>query len=292
MNLIAIGEILWDVFPAGERLGGAPFNFAAHSARLGHRVAFVSGVGPDARGAKAIEEMERLGVPPHWMARSSTAPTGYVTVELKAGEPEYVIHRPAAYDFPSLTAERIAALAALPPDLIYYGTLAQSSPAVRDTTRRLIAAAPGAATFYDVNLRPGNADMALVAELLAEARIVKLNEDESKRLASALGLPASPLETFCRALSARAACRAVCVTLGARGCALLLDGAYAECPGRAVEIHDLVGAGDAFSAALIDAIFRRLPLADTGAFANRLGALVASRPGAIPDWTLAEVHSL
>ena len=292
MNLIVIGEILWDVFPTGDRLGGAPFNFAAHSARLGHQVHFVSGAGADPRGETALEEMRRLGVSTRWMARTDQAPTGYVTVALQAGEPHYTIHRPAAYDFPALDDAQLPALAATQPDVIYYGTLAQSSPAVRSATRRIIDACPNATTFYDINLRPANDDLSLVATLLCQANLVKLNEDEARRIASAWQLPASPIEAFCRALSSRSPIHGVCITLGAKGCALLLDGVYAECPGVPVPVSDLVGAGDAFSAALIDAISRHLPPNEAGAFANRLGAFVASRPGALPEWTEADLDRL
>ena len=35
MKLRVFGEILWDIFDGDRRIGGAPFNFAAHSAALG-----------------------------------------------------------------------------------------------------------------------------------------------------------------------------------------------------------------------------------------------------------------
>ncbi len=40
-HIIAIGELLWDLLPAGARLGGAPANFAVWGARLGNRTALV-----------------------------------------------------------------------------------------------------------------------------------------------------------------------------------------------------------------------------------------------------------
>ncbi len=292
MNIVSIGEILWDVFPAGERLGGAPFNFSAHATRLGHHVAFLSGVGHDALGDRALDEMSRLGVGHDFVARVAGAPTGYVTVQLRAGEPTYTIHRPAAYDFPAVDDAQLQSISRLPAHFIYYGTLAQASPAVRSLTRRVIEACPSATRFYDVNLRPDNDNPALVEELLSGAHIVKLNHEEALRLAPLLSLAPSPVEAFCRALAARFHTSGVCVTLGPRGCALLHNGQFVECPGVSVSVHDAVGAGDAFSAALVHGLSQRLPLAETGALANRVGALVASRPGAIPDWTLAEARSL
>ena len=45
LYVVTLGEILWDMFPAGPRFGGAPANFAHHAASLGADVAIVSGVG-------------------------------------------------------------------------------------------------------------------------------------------------------------------------------------------------------------------------------------------------------
>ncbi len=292
MNIVAIGELLWDVFPSGERLGGAPFNFSAHATKLGHRVSFVSGIGQDGRGRRALKEMERLGVDARLVASVPDTPTGFVTVQLDAGEPSYAIHRPAAYDFPSLDALQRNAILESRPAWIYYGTLAQSSLAVRAVTGRIVDASPSAQVFYDVNLRPSNDDPALVAELLSSATLVKLNEHETARLALEFSLPAAPLEVFSRALCNRFDCAGACITLGARGCAILYRGAFAECPGSRVQVQDAVGAGDAFSAALLHGLALNRPLDRTGDFANRIGALVASKSGAIPAWTLAEAQAL
>ena len=34
-RLVGIGEVLWDLLPAGAQLGGAPANFAYHAHALG-----------------------------------------------------------------------------------------------------------------------------------------------------------------------------------------------------------------------------------------------------------------
>ena len=47
MNVISIGEVLWDIVGQEEHLGGAAFNFSAHLSRLGHTVSFISAVGAD-----------------------------------------------------------------------------------------------------------------------------------------------------------------------------------------------------------------------------------------------------
>jgi fructokinase len=63
-------------------------------------------------------------------------------------------------------------------------------------------------------------------------------------------------------------------------------------PGYRVAVVDTVGAGDAFAAGFLHGVASGWPLREIGDFANRLGALVAARPGGTPAWTPAEIESL
>jgi fructokinase len=54
-------------------------------------------------------------------------------------------------------------------------------------------------------------------------------------------------------------------------------------------VADPVGAGDAFAAGFLHGLDGGWPAAKIAQLANRLGALVASRPGAIPDWRVEEL---
>jgi fructokinase len=58
-----------------------------------------------------------------------------------------------------------------------------------------------------------------------------------------------------------------------------------DVPGRPVQVVDTVGAGDAFTAALIQTRLDGWPLRKSVEFSNRVGALVASRSGAMPVLT-------
>lgn len=73
---------------------------------------------------------------------------------------------------------------------------------------------------------------------------------------------------------------------------MFVGGEYVEAPGYAVKVVDPVGAGDAFGAAFMHGLMSGWNAAEIGAFSNRVGALVASRPGAIPDWSVEEVVQL
>jgi hypothetical protein len=35
VEIVGLGEVLWDLLPGGKQLGGAPFNFTFHCHRLG-----------------------------------------------------------------------------------------------------------------------------------------------------------------------------------------------------------------------------------------------------------------
>src|ERR1035441_2271222 len=93
MTILSIGEILWDVFPDTERLGGAPFNFAVHAHRLGHRGIFLRAVGDDERGRIAAGRAGALGLTTEFLQVVAGQPTGSVRVRLDAeGQPALPIH--------------------------------------------------------------------------------------------------------------------------------------------------------------------------------------------------------
>ena len=293
MNIIGIGEILWDVFPDGERLGGASFNFAAHAARLGERVVFLSAVGDDDRGRESRRRAAELGLPAEFIQVANGTPTGMVSVKLDAaGHPAFIIHRPAAYDRILLDDALLARLAALAPDWVYYGTLHQADAGARAQTRRLLRALPDARRFYDVNLRRDCWTPELVEQLLREANVVKLNDDEAAEIDRLFGARHDTIEDFTARWSQQLGWSAVAVTLGARGCAVRIGADYAEAPGFPVTVADTVGSGDAFAAALLHGLGRGWDAMAAGRFANRLGAVVASRPGAVPEWTLQDCERL
>jgi len=293
MKLISIGEILWDVIGDQEHLGGALLNFSVHASRLGHNVSLVSAVGADQRGDRALEAMSGMGLSIGCVQRSDEWPTGIVTVTLAGGgQPEFEIHRPAAYDSMNVDTGALERLAAWNPDWICYGTLLSMYPRGRNLLLETMDAIPRARGFYDVNLRPKSFTSELVLELLGRATVVKLNQDEVRSLDLMFQRKTRTLEEFCRDHVARFGWEAVGVTRGELGCAMLVRDHYVEIPGYCVRVADTVGAGDAFSAAFLHGIEAGWPAAQVGDFANRLGALVASRPGGAAPWSIEEIAAL
>jgi fructokinase len=288
-RVAVVGEVLWDVFPESTRLGGAPLNFAVHATRLGHPALLLSAVGDDELGERAIRQIRDQGLDTGGVQVSPRMETGTACVQLgPGGQTSFTIARPAAYDDLHLTEGRLEELAAWAPAWVYFGTLFASRVEGRETLMRVLEAIPGACRFYDLNLRPGCDSPGLVGELVERAQVVKLNETELAEVHGLAGLPANA-EGFCRAGAERYGWRAACVTFGARGCGVFAGGEYVEDPGRIVEVADPVGAGDAFAAAFLHGLDGEWRADRIARFANRLGAVVASRRGAIPDWTLAEI---
>jgi len=289
---LVVGEVLWDLFPASVRLGGAALNFAAHLKRLGHAPLLVSAVGTDELGDEAIQAITTLSLDPTAIQKTERFKTGTAAVQVGPGDhTSFVIERPAAYDDVQLSESRIEQIIEWRPEWLYYGTLFSSSVTGRNVLRRLLEALPKANRFYDLNLRPGSDSPELVIELLRAANVVKLNEEELRFVHEFTEMPADT-EGFCRAGVEQFGWNAVCVTLGARGCAMLAAGEYVEAEGHRVDVADTVGAGDAFAAAFMHGIISNWPAAEMAEFSNRVGALVASVHGAIPNWTVKEVVDL
>ncbi len=296
MKIISVGEILWDLVDDREFLGGAPLNFALHGAQLGHDVTMVSAVGEDDRGKRALIEIAARGLRTDFIARVPSHPTGTVSVNVSNhGLPSYTIHRPAAYDFPTLAAApgdgpALDLLTSPPPDWIYFGTLQQLSPVANQLLRMVLDSAPKTRRCYDINLRRDSYTPALIRTLLSSANVLKLNQDEVGEVAALMPNKAqSSLEQFCRAAALAFDLEAVCVTRGAEGCVLLLGNEYATAGAPKVTVADTIGAGDAFCAALLHGIGLNWPAQKIAQFACGVGALVASHAGGSPRWHPAEI---
>lgn len=242
----------------------------------------ISAVGRDPRGDEALQRLAGFGVDTSAVARLADHPTGVVRVTVDAGGvPSYDIAAGSAWDrVPwSAAVERAAQRA----DAICFGTLAQRSSVSRTTIRRAVAATRETAwRLFDVNLRLKLYDADVVSASLALANAVKLNDEELPVVARLCELAAaSPVEQL-RALCERFALRLAALTRGAKGSVLVSAGDVSECPAPTTRVVDTVGAGDAFTAALLVGILAGESLAAVSQRANAIAAYVCSQPGATP----------
>ena len=288
-EVIAIGEILWDVIGTERHLGGAPFNFAVHCRHLGARSAIVSRVGQDELGDEIVARARDLGVDGSLIQRDAAHPTGQVQVTLRAGgQPTFDIRSPAAYDHLAATPEaksRVAAAGA-----IYFGTLAQRHSTARQAITALLEAASHHSghrplIVCDLNLRPPHYADRVIVDALARCDLLKLNDDELGILQRVLGWEGSDQDAFLRHLIETYDLALVCVTLGARGCILRTPQERVASPSYACSVVDTVGAGDGFAAALVTSYLAGRPLEAVAERANLMGAYIATQRGATPPVT-------
>lgn len=279
--VIGLGELLWDCFPDGRRPGGAPANFAFHASQFGAEGLVASRVGADADGGELRAVLKANGLSTRLVQVDAAHPTGRVTVELEDGEPRYQIHEEVAWDYLAPEAELLDAMSLAA--AVCFGTLAQRSPVSRATIHDCLAATGDRTLIvYDVNLRQDWFSRDWVERSLHSADVVKLNDHEWGQLNRLLDLEATGVEDFARISQERFGLGLVCITRGAKGCLLFSEDESVESPAEPVTVADAVGAGDAFTAALIVGLLAGASLEEIGTYANRVGGLVASRHGGMP----------
>jgi fructokinase len=279
--VVGLGEVLWDRFPDGDRLGGAPANFAFHAGQLGARAKLVSRVGLDSDGDRLLVALAEERVDRKFLQKDAQHQTGLVRVKFTDGQPIYDIVRPVAWDFLNWTAE-IAALAKAA-DAVAFGTLAQRNEKSRATIQRFIHAVPlEAFRLFDVNLRQHFYNRGVIEFGLDNATLLKLNGDELTVLAEMFHWGGAHEEQVIELLLKNHALKGVAVTHGENGCHLYYDGEMVRSAAPKTEVRDTVGAGDAFSAALVMGLLRNEPLQVVADRANEIGAYVASQAGGMP----------
>lgn len=281
-RVVAVGEILWDLLPAERQLGGAPANFLQHARSLGADASLVTRIGDDALGREAVAMLRARGVATDLIQIDPSAPTGTVGVELGSDrQPRFTIHEQVAWD--RLAVEDAALTAVRGADAVCFGSLAQRTPAGAEAVRRYVAEAPVAALrCFDVNLRPPFVQREVIAASLEQANVLKLNDQELPVLATMFGLGATE-EGQLTELRRRYGLRLIALTRGAQGSLLVGEAGRSEQPAVTVEVADTVGAGDAFTAALVLDMLHGWPLDETHRRAAEVAAFVCTQPGGAPE---------
>ncbi len=280
--VIGIGEILWDLLPAGPRMGGAPANFACHAHALGADATVISRVGDDDAGALLLENLGRLGVSTVAIDHDPDHPTGTVEVSLAAdGQPQFRIIEEVAWDHLKLSPKLLHL--ASQADAICFGTLGQRSEVSGHTIRQIVAATPESALrVFDVNLRQSYYNASILHDSLALANICKLSDAELPAIADMLGLEGD-VHTQLDQLVQRYQLRLVVFTRGGDG-SILTDGTeWVDHPGLPADVKDTIGAGDSFTAATTMGMLHGMPLRKISDIANQVAAFVCSQHGAVPE---------
>ena len=278
--VVGIGEILWDVFPEGKKLGGAPLNFSHHCGQLGASAHPVSALGADADGAEIRLILASKNLPDAHVQTDTAHPTGRVNVTLQNGKPTYEILAEVAWDY--IRFEQNLRNLASRADAVCFGSLAQRSPVSRATIQAFLEAMrPEALRIFDVNLRQNFYSKEILETSLRYANIFKLSDEELPTLAGFFDLKGPVLDQLQR-LRQIFDLRLVAYTSGGEGSLLVTANDTSDHPGISTEVIDTVGAGDSFTATLCMGVLQNLPLAEINRRACQVAACVCSQSGATP----------
>lgn len=288
--IVSLGEILWDLLPTGKQVGGAPANVAYHLKRFGAEVFVVSSVGKDTLGADICDYMDKYGLEKEYLSIANKYPTGTVEVKLDdRGLPSYIIHENVAWDHIPWTAK----LAQLSQDCdaVCFGTLAQRGQSHETIQKFLSFTCDDCLRIFDINLRQSYYTKELILVLLSMANVLKINDDELRVLAEMLDLRGVPQEQL-RQLMISHDLHYAALTCGQKGSVMLSVEETVICDGRVVEVVDTVGAGDAFTAAMVMGLLKGMPLEIINSAACEIGAFVCTQPGAVPQIPLRLIEKL
>ena len=277
--VVGIGELLWDLLPTGKTAGGAPINFVYHASRLGAEDYAVSAIGDDEDGVDILKELDKNSI--QYLIEKVPYPTGTVKVDLKEdGIPEYTITERVAWDHMSPTSDAVDL--AERADAICFGALAQRSIQSRETIQAILSFAPDTAyRLFDINLRQHYYNKGLIEESLYLSNVLKMNSDEMNQLKELFGLSGTEDEIAIWFME-KYNLRMVVLTAGASYSTVYTPDEVSTLPIPEVEVVDTVGAGDAFSAALIMSLLNGGTLKEAHRHAVKIAAFVCSNKGAWP----------
>jgi fructokinase len=280
--IVGIGELLIDQLASGSSMGGAPANFLCHASALGARTMLVSAVGNDDAGRSVLDTLTRSDVDTTGVAVLPGHPTGISEVELDdEGVPLFNIHQNVAWDHLVATPSLISVIRKA--DAVCFGTLAQRSDLSSQATQTLVEnTGPDTLRIFDLNLRIKPLQVEVIAQSLALADMLKLNEDELSVLSELHGLCGGIRQRLGELLRLHGLKWIVC-TLGSHG-SIIHDGIrWSEHPGCPAVIRDTVGAGDSFLATVTLGILKGWPLEAISTTANEVAAYVCAHDGAVPS---------
>lgn len=294
---VVIGEALIDLVEQGDdeprlaRPGGSPYNVALGLARLGQPVEFAGRLSGDPLGTVLRNHAARSDVGLR-LAVEASEPTTVALVELAVdGSARYRFGIDGTADF-AWTAVELARIPDGTP-AVHFGSLASWLPpgdgAIAHRIGELRAA--GALVSYDPNVRPALqpdrvAARAAVERAVARAHLVKTSAEDLDWLH-----PGEPAARIAQTWLTKGPA-AVVVTDGGNGSTAYTPDGATHRPPRPVDVVDTVGAGDAFTSGLLDALARRdlldpdelanAPWADVLDDAALVAALTCARAGANP----------
>ncbi len=282
-RIIGIGEILWDVSSSGKQLGGAPANFAYHVSAQGHEGIIISRIGNDKLGDEAIKYLKGMSLVTDYIQLDKNRPTGIAEVRIDdSNQPDYIIKECVAWDFLEWRPNFKILLKSV--DAVCFGILAQRSTTSRNTILKFLESLEdNTVKILDINLRQNYFNRQIIERSLRLSDILKLNSSELKVLAKLLEVKKKYNEKdLCRFLISNYEIKLICLTKGEEGSLLIEENSFHESPVYLYPVVDRVGAGDAFTAAMIIQFLKRNSLDIINDYSSKLASWVTSKLGGMP----------
>lgn len=287
-KVLALGEVVFDIYPDEKYVGGAPFNFIYHLTQMGVAAQLVSRIGNDELGSEFLDYAQSNTISLEGIQRDPEKSTGEVQVFLNMqGTPRFEILRDQAFDYLEDSISLNFNEGAFPA-FAYFGTLAQRSPTSAKTIRETMERLKGhSKIFLDINLRPPFYNYEIIDASLHDCDILKTNEEEIAELKRMLGLEYYPGENYLiDHFHKEYGIESIFVTRGKNG-ADLYKPEESPLPIKqpstfSPKIEDTLGAGDAFSAKLIFELIQGKSEKEAISGAVEFASKVCEIKGALP----------
>ena len=287
ITINCFGEVLWDCFSSGKRLGGAPLNVCLRLNSLGIKANMISAVGKDTLGNELLNVITEREMNTHFIAVNPDKKTSTVQVTLdKSGSASYEIVADTAWDNIDLTPALIEQVQSS--DIFVYGSLVARQETSLNTLKQLINVAQF--KVFDVNLRKPHYNIETLIELMQAANFIKLNDDELYEIAYAMGSKFNSLEQNLEFIAEKTNTPYMCVTKGNHGALLKINDKNYYNSGFLIKVVDTVGAGDSFLGSLIYQLCNTTNAQYAVNFACAVGAMVAQSHGATPELSMEEIE--
>lgn len=278
--VVAIGELLWDVFPDGtKKIGGSSTNVALHLIKQDVKCLIISAVGDDDDGIELINNLTVKNLSTRLVQTKKDLPTSRVQLQLdNLGNATYTIAENVAWDAIDLNPQTIESVEAA--EAFIYCSLTCRSDHSEKTI--LTLAEKARLAVFDLNLRAPYYDTDTIKKLLESADVLKINQTELSYVQSILNLQNEDLEESLKQISKQFKLKVICHTLGSEGALVYYENNFYQQQGFNINVADTVGAGDAFLASFVSGFLSGEKMPTILEHACLVGAFVTSKSGANP----------
>jgi fructokinase len=208
IEILVFGDLLWIHEASRLVLGGCAASFSFRLDSLGTRVAFVSRVGKDELGARAMQELDDLGMSTRWLQIDPLIPTislssarGLATSLATAQEAPDASVPYAPFDH--IVAEEPILELADQAKAIYFNALSCREPVSKLSLREVVSRSITPRKIFDIRLRPGAYSPESIPPGLEIADVAFIRTEDLSTLCDLTGVPNMESDLVCNVIVER-----------------------------------------------------------------------------------------